>query len=186
MRCNLKSSAKVTGLLIILLTIISITACSDSSMKGKHMIFDTLNNAEKYYGMHPRFEKAFDYLKQASLADIPDGKYEIDGDRIFVMIQKGMGQPKSEAKLESHRKYIDIQYVISGTDEMGWRATSTCESIETPYDQEKDIAFYNDEPQTWAKIGPGSFTIFTPDDAHAPMVSDSEIRKAVIKVMKDF
>lgn len=159
--------------------------CSESPMKERKMIYDTLKNANKYYEMHPNFEKAFNYLKQESLADIPDGKYEIDGDRIFAMIQKGMGQSKAEARLESHRKYIDIQYVISGTDEMGWRPTSDCKSVETPYNESEDIGFFNDEPQTWTKVGPGYFTIFTPDDAHAPMVSDGEIRKVVIKVMKD-
>jgi YhcH/YjgK/YiaL family protein len=171
--------------LVLFLALTVVTHCSKSSEEGRKMIHDNLKNAEKYYDMHPRFKQAFAYLKQESLADIPDGKYEIDGDRIFAMIQKGMGQPKSEAKLESHRKYIDIQYVISGTDEMGWKPTSSCKSVDVPYDAEKDIGFFKDEPQTWTKVEPGYFTIFTPDDAHAPMISDGEIRKVVIKVMKD-
>jgi YhcH/YjgK/YiaL family protein len=134
--------------------------------------------------MHPDFERAFSFLKMDSLMYLAEGRHEIDGDRLFAIIQKDLGRSKVETKLEAHRKYIDIQYVISGTDEMGWRPTAACKSVESPYDEIQDIGFFNDEPQIWTKVEPGHFAIFTPDDAHAPMVSSGEIHKVVIKVRK--
>ena len=93
-----------------------------------------------------------------------------------------MGRPKTEAKLESHRKYIDIQYVIAGIDEMGWKPSTECKLIDTPYDEKNDIMFYKDEPVSWTEVPAGSFTIFFPNDSHAPMVSKDELHKIVFKI----
>jgi YhcH/YjgK/YiaL family protein len=116
------------------------------------------------------------------LAELPVGRHEIDGDRLFCMISKGPGRSRAEAKLEAHRKYIDIQYVIAGTEEMGWRPTAACTLSEVSYDAEKDIEFFADEPESWTQVPAGSFVIFFPQDAHAPLVSDAEIHKAVLKI----
>jgi len=166
----------------------SFTGCSknqDTSTPGSRdqILVDNLENSEQYYKINPYFKDAFEFLKQSTLADIPAGRHEINGDRLFCIITKGPGKSRAEAKLEAHRKYIDIQYIISGIDEMGWRPTATCDSIDTAYDLNNDIEFFKDEPQTWTKVSPGSFAIFFPEDAHAPMVGDDEIHKVVVKVM---
>jgi biofilm protein TabA len=176
---NTKSIVKILPAIYIILGFLS---CSESTMKGKSMITDQLKNAENYYSMHPDFERAFSFLRMDSLANLPAGKHQIDGDRIFAIVQKTNGRSRAEAKLEAHRKYIDIQYVISGPEEMGWRPTAACKSVESPYDESKDIGFFNDEPETWTKVEAGHFAIFTPEDAHAPLVSSGEIHKVVIKV----
>ena len=181
------ANSKNTGKYILffsILIILNFQNCSESTMKGQSMMTDQLANAQKYYKLHPDFERAFSFLTKDDLADLPVGKYEIDGDRLFAIIQKENGKSKSEAVLEAHRKYIDIQYVVSGTDEMGWRPTSACKSIESPYSEAEDIGFFKDEPQSWTKVEAGHFAIFTPDDAHAPMISSGEIHKVVIKVRK--
>jgi len=147
-----------------------------------YMIVENLENAEKYFDLHPAFEKAFKFLRQENLAELELKKHELDGDQLFCSIDKVQGRSRDEAKLEAHRKYIDIQYVIVGDEEMGWRPTSTCKQVAQQYDPEKDIAFFNDEPQTWKKIPPGYFTIFFPDDAHAPVIGKGEIHKVVFKV----
>lgn len=146
------------------------------------MILDRLENAENYYNRHPDFEKAFAFLRQNGLAELPADRYEIDGDRIFCIISKGPGRSRAEAKLEAHRKYIDIQYVIDGMDEMGWKPTSACTLVDTAYNADKDIEFFKDEPDRWTKVPAGSFVIFFPQDAHAPLVSNEEIHKAVLKI----
>lgn len=146
------------------------------------MILDRLENAEKYFNMHPDFEKAFTFLRQNNLAELPDDRYDIDGDRVFCMMSKAQGRSRAEAKLEAHRKYIDIQYVLAGSDDMGWKPTSECKLVETPYNAENDIVFFNDTPDSWTQVPAGSFVIFFPEDAHAPLVSDTEIHKAVVKI----
>jgi len=167
--------------------IFGFTSCSGHKeakvqMKRDHIIFDKLQNAEDYYGMHPAFEKAFAFLRQDGLAELPADRYEIDADRLFCMISKGPGRSRSEAKLEAHRKYIDIQYVIAGTDEMGFRPTADCRFIDTSYDVDKDIMFFSDRPDSWTPVTAGSFVIFFPQHAHAPLVSSGEIHKVVLKI----
>jgi YhcH/YjgK/YiaL family protein len=151
-------------------------------MKRDHIIIDELANARDYYRMHPAFEQAFAFLNQNALGELPSGRHEIDGERLFCMIAKDRGRTRAEAKLEAHRKYVDIQYIIAGTDEMGFKPTAECSLPDTGYDAEKDIEFFKDEPQSWTKVPAGSFVIFLPADAHAPMVSSGEIHKAVLKV----
>jgi YhcH/YjgK/YiaL family protein len=149
------------------------------------MIIDRLENADRYCDMHPGFAKAFAFLRRGDLAKLPAERHEVDGDRLFCMISKGPGRPRAEAKLEAHRKYIDIQYVIAGTEEMGWKPTADCRVVDVPYDGDKDIEFFKDEPDSWNKVPAGSFVIFFPQDAHAPLVGDGQIHKAVLKIAVD-
>ena len=173
--------------LVACVLIFAITSCSGHKeakvqMERDHIIINKLQHAERYFNTHPAFEKAFAFLRQDGLAELPADRYEIDGDRLFCMISKGPGRSRAEAKLEAHRKYIDIQYVIAGTDEMGWKPTADCKSIDTEYDDEKDIEFFKDQPDSWTPVPAGSFVIFFPQDAHAPLVGKGEIHKAVLKI----
>jgi len=172
---------------VISILIFSITSCSGHKeakvqMERDQIIINKLQHAERYFKMHPAFEKAFTFLRQDSLAELSADKHEIDEDRLFCMISKGPGRSSAEAKLEAHRKYIDIQYVIAGMDEMGWKPTADCKMIDTEYDTDKDIMFFKDQPDSWTQVPAGSFVIFFPQDAHAPLVSSGEIHKAVLKI----
>jgi len=168
-------------------TMFIMTGCSTNKeakkpMTRDHAVLDRLENAENYTHMHPDFEKAFAFLRQSNLAELPAERYAIDGEKVFCMISKGPGRRRAEAKLEAHRKYIDIQYVIAGSDDMGWKPTADCKLVETPYNAEDDIGFFNDTPDSWTQVPAGSFVIFFPEDAHAPLVSDEEIHKVVVKI----
>ena len=177
-----------TAIVVLLLCGIGmLSTCSKTeqeSTEGSQMIVATLDQAQTYETEHPAFVKAFNFLRQDSLAELAPGRYEINGDSVFCIISNDSGKTRQEARLEAHRKYIDIQYVISGHEEMGWRPITECSDINTPYDAEKDIMFFNDAAKTWTTVPPGSFAIFTPDDAHAPMVGDGVIHKVVCKVLK--
>jgi biofilm protein TabA len=178
---------RLVTVLVACVLIFGTTSCSvhkeaKVQMERNHIIINKLQHAERYFKTHPAFEKAFTFLRQDGLAKLPADRYEIDGDRLFCMISKGPGRSRSEAKLEAHRKYIDIQYVIAGTDEMGWKPTADCKVIDTEYDDEKDIMFFKDSPDSWTEVPAGSFVIFFPQDAHAPLVGSGEIHKAVLKV----
>lgn len=146
------------------------------------MIIDSLKNADRYASLHPRFAAAFEFLRREDLATLAPGRYPVQGDDLFVIIEKAPGRARAEAKLERHRKYIDIQFVISGSDEMGWKPAGLCVGAIASYSSEKDIQFFNDPADAWITTPPGSFCIFFPEDAHAPLVSDGEIHKAIVKV----
>ena len=175
-------------LFIIFISIMSFTSCSknqdtDSPKNRDNILIDNIEQAANYYEMHPAFEEAFEFLKMSTLAELPVGRHEINGEKLFCLVAKDMGRSRAEAKLEAHRKYIDIQYIISGTDEMGWKPTANCDSIDQSYNIDNDIEFFKDDPQTWTKVPAGSFAIFFPEDAHAPMVDTEEIHKVVLKVL---
>lgn len=146
------------------------------------MILDRLDQADRYATLHPCFAQAFAFLRQAGLATQPCGRRELDGSRVFVMIAKDQGRPRAEAKLEAHRKYIDIQYIIGGAEEMGWSARSVCRTPSGAYSEPNDIEFFEDAPDAWFPVVPGAFVIYFPEDAHAPLVGPGEIHKVVVKI----
>ncbi len=171
----------------LLLLTVTFVGCSDKNKSDiqpnrSHIIMESLDNAEKYFNLHPAFKEVFTFLREQNLSELSLGKHEINGDRLFYIIEKRPGRTKAESSLEAHRKYIDIQYVIAGVDEMGWKPSADCKAIDIPYDEKNDIMFYKDEPVSWTKVPAGSFTIFFPQDSHAPMVGKEEIHKIVFKV----
>jgi len=146
------------------------------------MILDILENSARYNALHKGFEKAFEFLKRSDLKELPVGTYEIDSNLIYAMVSKDQGREVEEANLETHERYIDIQYVISGTDTMGYRAKRTCTKPIDEYNQKNDVQFFSDAPTSWATTQSGSFTIFFTDDAHMPLISKDIIHKVVVKV----
>jgi YhcH/YjgK/YiaL family protein len=146
------------------------------------VIIDTLSNADKYFCLNPRFAAAFRYLKNPAAGGIDSARDEIEGDKLIALVSRKIGKQRNEAKLEVHRKYIDIQFVLQGIDTMGWKPASDCSEVLSAYDEVKDIGFFADEPSMWCPVHAGAYAIFFPEDAHAPMVSSEEIHKIVLKV----
>jgi len=148
------------------------------------MILDHINNRRRYEALHPEFRTAFSFLEEADLAALPDGRHDIAGDRCFVVIARGPGRGREAARLEVHRKYIDIQFAIEGTDEIGWKPASRCTEIETPFDAERDAGLFADTPDAWLSLPPQTFVLFFPEDAHAPLGGKGYLHKAVIKILE--
>jgi YhcH/YjgK/YiaL family protein len=146
------------------------------------MILDILENAHRYLPLHKGFAKAFDFLLRQDLKEMPVGKYEIDGDRIYAMVSKDTGRRKEDALLETHEKYIDIQLVLAGTDDMRWKPKSLCKKPAGKYDQKNDEQIFMDEPDAWISTKSGAYAIFFPEDAHMPLISSGQIHKVVVKV----
>lgn len=147
------------------------------------MILDNLTAAKSYQTMHPLFPAAFAYLRDlASKSDLPAGRLELDGDQIYAMIINGTGKPRNDARTETHRRYIDIQYTVSGTDIIGWMPISECHPS-SGYNDVKDAELFDDRPNVWFEVKAGQFAIFLPQDAHAPMANEGQpVSKIVIKV----
>jgi YhcH/YjgK/YiaL family protein len=146
------------------------------------MIFSTVSQSDRYAALHPLFPRAFEYIRNTDLQSLAPGCYPIIGEDLLAIVEHMPGRTRAEAKLECHRRYIDIQLVLEGTDEMGWKDLSECHNPVSDYSAEKDIRFFHDAPVTWIATPPGAFCIFFPEDAHAPLVSAGQIRKVVFKI----
>jgi YhcH/YjgK/YiaL family protein len=147
------------------------------------MIFDHLQNSHRYTALHPDFRLAFEFLQIPDLAALTPGKYTLRGDEVFALLSDdvGFGGP-AQARLESHRRYIDIQVVLGGTDVMGWQNLAACTQFTEPYVPERDVAFYGDQPLVWLHVPAQHFVIFYPEDTHAPLATPEKIRKMVFKI----
>lgn len=146
------------------------------------MILSTLSQSDRYAALHPLFPRAFDYMRDTDLLALAPGRYPILDKQLFVIVENLPGRVREAAKLECHRRYIDIQLVLEGSDEMGWRPLADCTQPVGDYSEEKDIRFFQDAPASWIATPPGAFCIFFTEDAHAPLVSSGNIRKAIFKV----
>jgi YhcH/YjgK/YiaL family protein len=146
------------------------------------MILDRIQNAAQYGPVPPGLDQALRFLAQTDLTKLALGRHAIAGDRLYAIVAKDDGRGHERARLEAHRRYIDIQYVVSGTEEIGWRSCASCASIATPYDPAKDVMFFGDTPETWLILPAGHFAVFFPDDAHAPLAGRSVVHKVVVKV----
>ncbi|MFP5419531.1 MAG: YhcH/YjgK/YiaL family protein [Gammaproteobacteria bacterium] len=146
------------------------------------MILAKLTEADRYAALHPQFARAFDFLRNTDWRALAPGRHDLQGDQLFAIVENCVGRTRAEAKLECHRRYIDIQLVLEGIDEMGWKPLADCADPATDYDAARDIRFFNDAPASWIATPPASFCLFFPDDAHAPLVSTGMIRKVVLKI----
>ena len=146
------------------------------------MILDRLDNCDRYVTLHPAFAAAFEFLRTATAETLRSARHELDGKRLYVIVDRKDGRTRDGAKLEAHRRYIDIQYVVEGTDEMGWKALAVCRDTEKPFDEAADIVFFRERPEAWVRTPPGTFAIFFPEDAHAPLGGSGPLVKLIAKV----
>lgn len=149
------------------------------------MILDKLENLKRYSSLNSKFDKAIEFLSRSDLRDLAIDTYKIDGDQVYAMVAKDPGRKPEGALLEAHRKYIDIQLVLDGTDTMGWKPTSECTEPTMEFDPEKDVILFKDKPEAWLATTPDSFAIFFPEDAHMPLIADGILHKVVVKIAVD-
>ncbi len=146
------------------------------------MILSALSQSPRYATLHPLFPRVFDYLRNTDLYALAPGRYPVVGEELFAIVEQVPGRTREMARLECHRRYIDIQLVLDGIDEMGWKPLADCHNPVSDYSVEKDIRFFHDAPASWIAVPPEHFCIFFPEDAHAPLVSDGHIRKVIFKI----
>jgi len=145
------------------------------------MVIDTIDKLSFYVGLNPLFQDIVDFLKTNDLNKLEEGKHFIKEKDLFVNIQVAKGKTKEEAKLETHRRMIDIQIPLSGEETFGY--TPLCNLPELEYNEEKDIIKYDGPADTYVTCKPGEMAIFFPQDGHAPCISNEpSIRKAIFKV----
>lgn len=138
------------------------------------------------YNLENGIKLALDYLKNTDLSHMENGKYEILGDKIFFSIQDYQTKNIDEAKLEAHKKYVDIEYMIEGEEKIGICYVDECSPV-SEYDENKDIVFLNanDSDVKFISLVKGEHFICTPVAAHMSSLTldnPSHVKKAVVKV----
>lgn len=147
------------------------------------MILDKLVNAGLYEQVHPRFKQAFDFLKKNDLKALPAGKIELDGKDLYVNVLDFKGKSETEARMETHKDYIDIQVLVDGVEIMGWKPTVDLKEETQAYDAVKDVAFYADKAVNLLRVEGECMAIFFPEDGHQPGIAPgASYRKVIVKV----
>jgi YhcH/YjgK/YiaL family protein len=150
------------------------------------MIVADLKHIEHQISMAPALKKAIDFLRRWDIHKMSDGKVEIDGDRVFAIVQRYETVMTDAPKFEYHRKYIDVQFVASGEEVIGWAPMERM-SITESYDADKDICFGIVATGKWTPLllRAGQLAVLWPEDGHAPKLAagaSSSVMKIVVKV----
>ena len=150
------------------------------------MVVTDLEHIDRQAAMTAGLRKAFDFLGRRDVMSLSDGREEIDGERVFALVQRYETARVDVPKFESHRKYIDVQFIASGEEVIGWAPAGNM-TVTEAYDAGKDICFGTVEPGMWfpVRLAAGQIMVLWPEDAHAPKGAagaPSRVMKIVIKV----
>ena len=148
------------------------------------MILDRLENASLYSSLSANLQKGFEFLNNTDLESLTTGRHEIDGKKVFALVSEYDSKEHSECRLEAHRTYTDIQYIVSGKEAIGYALLGNQEVL-VPFSEEKDIAFFTGE-NTPLILETGMFAVFFPQDVHRPCMQingPEKVKKVVVKVI---
>ncbi len=149
------------------------------------MIFDTLDNLNRYAGLPHNLHRALEYLSETDLRSLPVGRIDIDSDRLYALVQEYTTKPAKQGLWEAHRKYIDIQYMQTGCERMGF--ANICTMTLGEFVPEKDFQPMSGTGSS-VDVFEGAFVIFFPEDGHMPGLcvdAPEPVRKVVLKVKID-
>ena len=154
-------------------------------LEGKSMIFDKLENCKTYASISENLKKGFEYLTDTYTLDTPEGIYEIDGKSVYAIVTSYKTKAYSEGDFESHRKYLDVQYIPKGEENIGITGLENLKP-KSDFDTEKDIVFYEGDGDL-LKLPEGYFMVLFPQDGHKPGImtgkEKQEVKKVVVKVL---
>ena len=150
------------------------------------MIIDRLANPAPLYQLPSRLSLALEYLRTTDTRAVPLGRHDLDGDRLFALVQEYTTRAADQCVWEAHRRYIDVQFVAVGVERMGYASLGQMSERET-YDADRDVAFF--EPGSeFVTIRAGMFAIVGPEDVHSPCHAAGRpilVRKIVVKAAVD-
>lgn len=152
------------------------------------MIFGNLDNLQEEIKLYPKaIQQGLKYLQENALTKMELGKYPINGDKIFAMINSYDTEPKAQRRLECHKKYIDIQCIVEGTELIGCGPKKDGGSVTEDRLEKDDVAFFDGvKDEMELVLTPGTFAVYFPWDLHRPNcnsgASAQKVRKAIIKI----
>lgn len=147
------------------------------------MILDTIENAANYLRLGNGIAKALTYILENDVATLEPGRYELDSVRLVMLVFEYTNDTTDRQKLEGHRRYIDLQYWVSGSELMGHEILDAQQMVED-YNERADYAFYNCNA-SFTRLTKGMFVIYYPTDLHTAVtdpLSDSKVKKIVFKI----
>lgn len=147
------------------------------------MIADRIENASLYEQLSESIARGLEIIRDPLLAEKPDGRYEVAGDDLFMIVQRYPTKDKNEVLFEAHRAYIDIQVILDGQETIGYAPIDGLEEVK-PYAPDM-IQFKDPSDFTELRLARGNFAIFFPGDAHKPCChfrGKSNVHKVVVKV----
>lgn len=151
------------------------------------MILDSIENSERYKGLSPMIDKAFDFLTSHDLKNLSPGRHELEGENLFALVLEYDTHPILDGMWEAHRKYYDIQYILEGRERI---AISHIDSmtVTKEYDAAGDYSLFAGEGE-FLTLKEKDFIILNPYEVHQPgiLISDShfpiKIKKIVVKAI---
>ena len=146
------------------------------------MVLDTIENFGKYVSLNPHFAKVAEFLQNSNLAELPLGRNEISGDYVFANVVEAKAKSKDNAQIEIHRKYIDVHIPLSGDEIIGY--TPLAELLCIEFNEADDVSLYEASlpARDYFNVKKGEFAIFFPQDGHAPAITDTPLKKIIVKV----
>lgn len=146
------------------------------------MICDRIGNADLYRGLGPRMVRAFDFVRGEGLSRLAPGRYDIGGDALFAMVDEYETKERADCELEGHRRYIDLQYMVAGSECIGYAPLGD-QPPSLRYPPEEDCLFYQGDASLFL-LEQGMFAIFFPTDLHMPCIraGHRRVRKVVVKI----
>ena len=148
------------------------------------MILDTLDRLECYGYISPMMDKVLDFFRKTDLATLKPGRIDLQGDDLFVNVNRQDAQTRDEAPIEAHQEYIDIQVPISSDEEMGFISAPFMPAPSKAYNTDRDVAFYPGLCDTYLNVRKGMFVVFFPGEGHAPAITRDGILKLIVKIRK--
>ena len=149
------------------------------------MIISTLSTCERYYALGEGFKKAFEFLKNNDIGNMELGRHDIDGDKVYILVQQYVSKTIDHCGLEAHSKYADVHYVAEGFEYLGYTSLERAGKPITAYDPKADAVFFEKECQ-YILLQKDDIAIVFPEDAHMPQkraLVPTSVRKACIKVL---
>ena len=145
------------------------------------MLVSSMKKYKKILKFFPQLDIVFDYINKNVNVKTTDGKYNITK-KIYAVVQTCQPKTKKEQFLEKHKKYIDLQLVLSGKEKIGWKFFDKKFKVIKRYNVKNDISFYSNKPDTFINLKKGEFAIFFPEDTHAPLCCDKIVKKCIVKI----
>jgi YhcH/YjgK/YiaL family protein len=202
---------KVTLFLVLITGIICFSGCNSSKdpaswstsevdkwfekhewLNGLNITPDASINRKEfavyYFKNKERWDKAFAFLRDSDLTKLSVKRYDIDGDNLYAIVSEALTKNEEDTRFEAHRKYIDIQHVINGAEQMSVTPLADKKDELVPYDSAKDVEFMTVNTTASYEATPDKFFIFFPGDIHRPSVKIGDnkiVRKVVVKVKID-
>jgi len=149
------------------------------------MIISTLSTCKRYYAFGEGFKKAFEFLKNNDIRNMELGRHDIDGNKVYILVQEYVSKTIDHCGLEAHSKYADVHYVAEGFEYLGYTSLERAGKPITAYDPKADAVFFEKECQ-YILLQKGDIAIVFPEDAHMPQKRAlvlTPVRKACIKVL---